>query len=524
MLRSTVVFAMVLAVCFLPRLMEGAFEPLPLGVIHEAYVSKENIPVLYSAVLEEPPDPINEKKPEAQPPGTVWVPGYWSWSAEEKEYVWISGFYRKPPPERVWIEGLWREFDELGWVWLNGFWSAHLLEESSFIQAAPPGVISEVPGFPESGNFFWDAGYWNYNSKLSGYEWIGGTWVPFDPNWVLIPAHYEWRPEGYIFVSAYWDWPLNLRGVSYIPVLIPKTSRSSYFDTAVERKDAQIYQLLLCYYPDYLNLCLHVFHYHPERWATIAPTWWQWHSWWSLPWSDQWGLWWWYTHPGSFEPLGLTSEMIEKIHSANPRLLQMTTDILPPVIVTPKGVISPESIWSVLKKKQSAGSFLPILPSDPKAVEKIQEDALKEIQSKVRLPRLEKEVEPSKRGKLYGTRETIATPEALTEGKQEKKIVTPPPKPVFDHGVLQKIVTANPPSEYEGLSKSSLKSKIITPDIQLLPVKVLKEMRASVGDQPHAKFQHIPPPNPSIIHQLLPGPRVGPPIELDEKDSSKMKN
>src|SRR5262249_47098291 len=63
------------------------------GPVHEAFAE----PTVAASpagpiVAKEPPAPIEELPPEEKPEGdhVVWIPGYWSWDDEGKEYIWIS--------------------------------------------------------------------------------------------------------------------------------------------------------------------------------------------------------------------------------------------------------------------------------------------------------------------------------------------------------------------------------------------------------------------------------------------------
>src|SRR5215468_6569743 len=82
------------------------------GPIHEAYAQ----PVDSGATLEQgpilpkkPPDPIPEEPPEQKPEGdnVQWIPGYWAWDADRKDYLWVSGTWRNVPADRKWVPGYW---------------------------------------------------------------------------------------------------------------------------------------------------------------------------------------------------------------------------------------------------------------------------------------------------------------------------------------------------------------------------------------------------------------------------------
>ena len=45
------------------------------------------------AVPELPP----ANKPDG--PDVQWVPGYWAWDDERQDFIWVSGFWRVPPPD-----------------------------------------------------------------------------------------------------------------------------------------------------------------------------------------------------------------------------------------------------------------------------------------------------------------------------------------------------------------------------------------------------------------------------------------
>ena len=89
----------------------GWARPPPAGVdvqargpIHEAYAEPTNtVEAPAEVVAKEPPAPIEETPPEEKPEGdnVVWIPGYWSWDEETKDYLWISGFWRAVPPGRT---------------------------------------------------------------------------------------------------------------------------------------------------------------------------------------------------------------------------------------------------------------------------------------------------------------------------------------------------------------------------------------------------------------------------------------
>src|SRR5262249_13700121 len=80
------------------------------GPIHEAFAQ----PVTDTAhpgliAPKQPSDPVPEEPPEQKPEGenVQWIPGYWAWDNDKSDYIWVSGFWRVPPPGRRWVPGYW---------------------------------------------------------------------------------------------------------------------------------------------------------------------------------------------------------------------------------------------------------------------------------------------------------------------------------------------------------------------------------------------------------------------------------
>ena len=96
-------------------------EELTRGPVHEAFanpVTGEVKPL--EIIAKEPPAPIEEVPPEFKPEGddVEWISGYWSWDEERDDFLWVSGVYRKTPPEHRWVAGYW---DKVEGGWRLGF-------------------------------------------------------------------------------------------------------------------------------------------------------------------------------------------------------------------------------------------------------------------------------------------------------------------------------------------------------------------------------------------------------------------
>src|SRR5262249_55782159 len=96
------------------------------GPLHEAYAqphAKNATP--NQAIPQRPPEPVPEEPPEEKPVGenVQWMPGYWNYDDERKDFIWISGFWRNVPKGRRWVVGYWADTD-YGWRYVNGHWAA----------------------------------------------------------------------------------------------------------------------------------------------------------------------------------------------------------------------------------------------------------------------------------------------------------------------------------------------------------------------------------------------------------------
>jgi hypothetical protein len=206
-------------------------ETLARGPIHEAYAEPHEINPTPSPIVDkQPPEAIEELPPDQKPEGenVQWITGYWSWDEERKDFIWVSGFWRIPPPNRVWMSGSWRQVDG-GWQWVSGFWG----EASQDLQGDATGSVQtqieylpEPPASLETGpttpapseEAIYTPGTWIYREK---YVWQPGHWINNRPGWVWIPPTYHWCPGGFVFVPGYWDYPCIHRGILFAPVYIP---------------------------------------------------------------------------------------------------------------------------------------------------------------------------------------------------------------------------------------------------------------------------------------------------------------
>ncbi|HYV35748.1 MAG TPA: hypothetical protein VE988_08595 [Gemmataceae bacterium] len=200
----------------------SGFEILTRGPVHEAFAQPGDLPLQPGTpVPKQPPGPIPEVPPDIRPDGAnvQWLGGYWAWDADRNEFEWISGAYRDVPPGRKYVAGYWEQAPE-GWRWVAGFWAPDAQQELPYVPQ-PPASLEIGPTLPPPGdNYFYAPGTWLYQSNR--YVWQPGYYAACQPDLVWTPPHYAWTPGGCLFVTGYWDYPLERRGLLFAPVFFSR--------------------------------------------------------------------------------------------------------------------------------------------------------------------------------------------------------------------------------------------------------------------------------------------------------------
>jgi hypothetical protein len=188
------------------------------GPVHEAYAEPvDSRPQPSPVVPKQPPDPIPESPPDQKPEGdsVQWIPGYWAWDEDSRDFLWVSGFWREVPPNRQWVPGHWDQA-EGGWQWTSGFWTSTDQEQIEYLPTPPPSIDSGPSTPASSDSDIYVPGCWVY--QQTRYLWRPGFWMAYRPGWCWQPAHYVWSRAGCVFVEGYWDHPLEERGLLFAPV------------------------------------------------------------------------------------------------------------------------------------------------------------------------------------------------------------------------------------------------------------------------------------------------------------------
>jgi hypothetical protein len=198
-------------------------EVLSRGPVHEAFASPVGEPTPTDPVPRQPPKPVEELPPDQKPEGgAIWISGYWAWDLERKDFLWVSGVWRVPPPGKRWVAGYWRAAGDQ-YQWVSGFWTtvdrpADAAQDTTYLPTPPAPPATAPPGDPPVTDSFYVPG--NYVWQDGRYVWRAGYWARVQPGYVWVPARYCWTPGGCVYVAGYWDYTVPARGVLYAPVLI----------------------------------------------------------------------------------------------------------------------------------------------------------------------------------------------------------------------------------------------------------------------------------------------------------------
>lgn len=168
-------------------------------------------------VPKEPPTPIPETPPAQRPAGdgVAWIPGYWSWDEERRDFLWVTGSWRVAPAGRTWVPGYWAEADD-GWRWVSGQWAVSARARMQYLPE-PPASLDRGPSVPPPEvDYSYVPGTWLYDETR--WLWRPGYYAAPRDGLVYTPSRYVWTPRGFVFVPGFWDRPLDSRGTLFASV------------------------------------------------------------------------------------------------------------------------------------------------------------------------------------------------------------------------------------------------------------------------------------------------------------------
>ncbi len=190
---------------------------LTRGPIHEAFAQPINAGGMKLLVVpNKPPEPIDEIPSSVKPvdPSAIWIGGYWSWADDCKDFIWVSGVWRVPPPNMQWIPGYWAQVGG-GYQWASGFWSPAAQPQATYYPAPPATQERGPTSDPPTAHCCWVSGCWRWRGGR--FAWQGGYWAPAQDDCLWVSASYYWCPRGWVFCDGYWDYPLAARGLMFAP-------------------------------------------------------------------------------------------------------------------------------------------------------------------------------------------------------------------------------------------------------------------------------------------------------------------
>ena len=257
-------------------------QELTRGPVHEAF----GRPIVFDprpgpVVPEPPPSAVDEAPPAEKPAGdhVAWIPGYWAWDDEARQFIWVSGFWRELPPGRAWVPGYWARAAATGIAagaqWVSGYWAPAGQTEVNYLPEPPRSLEAGPAGPPPVAGQIWVPGVWVW--LQTRYAWRPGFWSTGFPDWVWVPAHYTWSPLGYAFVDGYWDYPLRRRGLLFAPAAFASVRPGlAYTPRLVVNTDYLVYDLFTrprtgwYYFGDYYGQAYLTAGYYP--WFAVHNT------------------------------------------------------------------------------------------------------------------------------------------------------------------------------------------------------------------------------------------------------------
>jgi len=160
---------------------------------------------------EPPPMPMDESSLREYYPcsSALWVEGYWTWWPERRQFVWMQGCFRQPPPGLVWYAGRWIEMDG-AWLWRPGYWGPNHPHRLMRSPVAPPARKNEQPPGASRPGMEWIPGTWRWDGNQ--FVWVSGAWrdVP-QQHMVWVSGCWVNAGDYYVYLPGRWDYARTAR-------------------------------------------------------------------------------------------------------------------------------------------------------------------------------------------------------------------------------------------------------------------------------------------------------------------------
>ena len=138
-----------------------------------------------------PPRPSNQH---------LWVHGEWIWL--NNHYMYQTGYWTVPEPNKVFINGHWAQWPNGEWYWVMGYWKR--IPDNVFVASMPPEPSFNRPPQPSS-EHIWVDGEWAWRNN--GYAWQPGSWIVRDPHKMWVRGYWHQRQDGqFYWINGYWEW------------------------------------------------------------------------------------------------------------------------------------------------------------------------------------------------------------------------------------------------------------------------------------------------------------------------------
>ena len=90
-------------------------------------------------------------------------PGLLGLDEDRADFLWVSGVWRVPPPNRHWLPGYWQQADG-GWRWTSGYWGLSSDTTVDMLPPPPDPVDEAVPPAPDQQSDY-VPGVWVYRAE-----------------------------------------------------------------------------------------------------------------------------------------------------------------------------------------------------------------------------------------------------------------------------------------------------------------------------------------------------------------------